>query len=130
MLRDHKDDDNSDNGYDSDDIRIAILKHRAKALEYAVKMVEIPQKFRMDNLISMGQVNSKTIERLAKTLFRFHRHTPTNAKIKNFGCPKSLKKKINENFDTLSKLARVNAKFEKKLISFIRNNKDLFLSTY
>ena len=126
IVRDHKDDDNSDNGYDSDDIRIAILKHRAKALEYAVKMVEIPQKFRMDNLISMGQVNSKTIERLAKTLFRFHRYTPTNAKIKNFGCPKSLKKKINENFDTLSKLARVNAKFEKKLISFIRNNKDLF----
>ncbi|HET7390840.1 MAG TPA: hypothetical protein VFJ51_08440, partial [Nitrososphaeraceae archaeon] len=93
IVRDHRGDDNTDNGFDSDDIRIATLKHRAKALEYAVKMVEIPQKFRMDNLISTGQVNSKTIERLAETLIRFHRYTPTNAKIKSFGCPKSLKKK-------------------------------------
>lgn len=126
IVRGHKDNDNTDNSYNTDDIRIVSLKHRAKALEYAVKMVEVPQKYRMDNLISIGQVNSKTIERLVETLIRFHQSTPTNAKIKSFGCPKSLKKKINENFDTLSKLAKVNPKFEKKLISFVKNNTDLF----
>ena len=82
IVRDHKDDDNSDNGYDSDDIRIATLKHRAKALEYAVKMVEIPQKFRMDNLISMGQVNSKTIERLVKPCLDFTATLPQTQRLR------------------------------------------------
>ena len=89
-------------------------------------MLEIPQKFRMDNLLASGKVTLKTIESLTKTLVKFHRCTPTNAKIKNFGYPESMEKKIHENFDTLAKLKTVDPKFENTLILFVKKNKKLF----
>jgi aminoglycoside phosphotransferase family enzyme len=56
--------------------------------------------------------------------------TPTNAKIKSYGQPKFMKKKIDENFETLVKLNTnnkiVHSKFHRKLISFITKNKPLF----
>ena len=58
------------------------LNHKSKALEYAVKMKEIPQKFRMDNLIAANKVSLRTIEKLAHTLVKFHRATPTNTTIR------------------------------------------------
>ena len=107
-------------------IRIKNLEHKGKALEYAVKMAEFPQKFRMDNLISGNKVRLSTIEKLVETLVKFHFSTPTGASIKNYGQPRFIKKKIIENFDTLSKLSRVEPKFEIRLTSFINNNKNLF----
>ena len=127
----NKDDDDkhrSRNNNDSFNIRIADQKHKAKALEYAVKMLEIPQKFRMDNLISSNKVNLKSIERLTETLAKFHSTTTISRKIKNYGQPKFIKNKITENFRTLSKLEKINPKFESTLINFINDNKDLFYS--
>jgi aminoglycoside phosphotransferase family enzyme len=54
-------------------LRIVKLKSRGKALEYAVKMLEIPQKFRMDNLLEEGKVSSDTICKLTSILVEFHR---------------------------------------------------------
>ena len=48
----NKDNTHSNNNNDNHNIRITNLQQSGKALEYAVKMVQIPQKFRMDNLIS------------------------------------------------------------------------------
>lgn len=109
-------------------VRITDQKHKGKALEYAVKMLEIPQKFRMDNLISCNKVNLRSIEMLAKSLVRFHCTTPTSTKIKNFGQPKYIKNKIKENFKTLSKLERIDPKFELRLTDFVNDNKNLFYS--
>jgi aminoglycoside phosphotransferase family enzyme len=97
------------------------------ALEYAVKMVEIPQKFRMDKLLQEGRVTSDTISRLTSILVRFHRLTPTNRKIKDFGRSEFMKRKVEENFATLSKFASINQKFEKSLGLFIHNKRSLFL---
>ena len=127
----------SDNNYrDSNkDLKLQFvdLNHRSRALEYAVKMKEIPQKFRMDNLIAANKVSLRTIERLAHTLVKFHRDTPTNTTIKRFGQPKFIKAKVLENFKTFRKLYGTGdhnknyiAKLKKKLISFIENNKTLF----
>jgi hypothetical protein len=113
---------------DTFNIRVVDQKHKGKALEYAVKMVEIPQKFRMDNLISSNKVNLKSIEGLAETLAKFHSTTSTSTKIKNYGQPKFIKNKIKENFRTLSKLEKINPKFESTLINFMNDNKDLFYS--
>src|SRR5919199_1363886 len=49
-------------------IKVVDLKSRGRALEYAIKMLEIPQKFRMDNLLQEGKVNSDTIDRLTSIL--------------------------------------------------------------
>jgi aminoglycoside phosphotransferase family enzyme len=108
-------------------IKIVDLKSRGKALEYAIKMLEIPQKFRMDNLLHKGKVNLDTINKLTSILVEFHHLTPTNRKIKSFGRPEFMKRKVDENFATLSRLASIDPKFERKLDSFIRNRRNLFL---
>jgi aminoglycoside phosphotransferase family enzyme len=97
---------------EADRIKIVGLKSKGKALEYAVKMLEIPQKFRMDNLLQEGRINSHTIDELASMLVKFHNSSITNRKIKSFGEPQFLKRKIDENFATLSKLAVINHKLE------------------
>jgi aminoglycoside phosphotransferase family enzyme len=122
----------NDNNHSSDvKLQIADLKHKGKALEYAVKMREIPQRFRMDNLIAANKVSLKAIEKLSHTLVQFHHSTPTNTSIRYFGQPSFMKKKVLENFETLRKLYESNSdnvinKLEKKLISFIENNTSLF----
>jgi len=117
-------------------IQIADLNHKDKAIEYAVKMKEIPQRFRMDNLVAANKVSLRTIEKLAHALVKFHYTTPTNIIIKRFGRPRFVKAKVLENFETLRKLYDDNgynhnnindiSKLEKQLISFIENNKQLF----
>lgn len=111
---------------EQDGIRVVDLKTRGKALEYAVKMLEIPQKFRMDNLLHEGKVNSDTIDKLTSILVKFHHSTPTNSKIKSFGRPEFMKKKVEENFATLYRLASISHKFENTLNLFIKNKSSLF----
>src|SRR5919109_131477 len=112
---------------EADGIRVVDLKSKGKALEYAVKMLEIPQKFRMDNLLQEGKVTSETIDKLASILVDFHRLTPTNRKIRSFGRPEFMKRKVEENFAMLSKLTSINQKFKKLLELFIHNKHNLFL---
>jgi uncharacterized protein len=113
---------------DGDDrIRIVDLKSKGRALEYAVKMLEIPQKFRMDNLLQEGKINSHTIDKLTSILVEFHDSTPTNRKIKNFGGTEFMKRKVGENFATLYKLANINHKLERSLKLFINKKRNLFL---
>lgn len=111
-------------------IRITNLESKGAPLEYAVKMLEIPQKFRMDSLIATNKVGLNLLEKLSEILVKFHFSTLTNAKIKSYGQPRFMKKKIDENFETLAKLdtnnKTVHSKFHRKLISFIKSNKPLF----
>jgi uncharacterized protein len=115
-------------------IKIVDLQTKGKPLEYAVKMLEIPQKFRMDYLIKVDKVSLKTIDRLTRILVKFHSSTRTNSMIKNFGLPSFIKKKIDENFQTFGllnnemgvhELDRI-YKIYKRLTSFLANNKTLF----
>jgi aminoglycoside phosphotransferase family enzyme len=122
LVKEKREQDKQQNG-----IRVVDLKSKGKALEYAVKMLEIPQKFRMDNLLQEDKVNSDTIEKLISILVEFHRSAPTNRKINSFGRPEVMKRKVNENFATLSRLASINPKFEMRLNSFIKNKRNLFL---
>jgi aminoglycoside phosphotransferase family enzyme len=107
-------------------IKIVDMKSRGRALEYAVKMAEMPQEFRMDNLLMAGKIDTETIDRLASILVEFHHSTPTNKRIKSFGRPQFMKRKVDENFATLSKLTKIDPEFEFKLDSFIKNNHKLF----
>jgi hypothetical protein len=107
-------------------IRITNPKNKGKPLEYAVKMLQLPQKFRMDNLVTADRVSLKTIDRLTETLVKFHCSTNTNSRIKRYGQPEFIKKKVDENFETLMKLNTEIAvyklsklhKINKELISF------------
>src|SRR5215469_1592752 len=115
-------------------IKIVDLQTKGKPLEYGVKMLEIPQKFRMDYLIKADKLSLKTIDRLTRILVKFHSSTRTNARIKCYGLPNFLKNKIDENFQTLGKLNNEMPAYKldkmhktyKRLISFVANNKTLF----
>ena len=73
--------------------RFVDLKEKGRPLEYAVKMIEIPQKFRMDNLVKAGKINEKMINFLTEIIIHFHNNAPTNKKISNFAQPKILSRK-------------------------------------
>ena len=101
-------------------IKIAGLDDRGHILEYAIKMRELPQQYRMDNLVMSGKVSLETIKRLTNSLVKFHCTTRTNTQIKNFGKPKFVKMKIVENFKTLTKLATI----DPNSIFDVDNNED------
>ena len=46
---------------DNDIYKIVNLRESGIPVEYAVKMIEIPQKFRMDNLLRVGRINSEIL---------------------------------------------------------------------
>src|SRR5437763_10983654 len=114
-------------GGNNSSIRITNLQSKGKPVEYAVKMLQIPQKFRMDNLVKADKVSRRTVDRLTRLLIKFHCSTKTNSRIRRYGQPKFIKKKIDENFETLRKLNSEMAtykesklyKIRKELISFL-----------
>jgi hypothetical protein len=110
------------NGY-----QIVPLSSRFKASEYAVKMVEIPQKYRFDKLLIGNKVTSSMITKLAKKLCEFHKSAPTSSAIKRQGIPKQIQKKLDEDFATLFKLAKISSVYKRTLDSFLKRNEELFL---
>jgi len=107
--------------------KIAELNEKGEPVEYAVKMIEIPQRFRMDNLIQKGKINKKIMESLTDLLINFHNSSPSNNKISRYGLPQVMKYKINENFQTLLQLGKKIPTLENKMNSFLVNNNNLFV---
>jgi hypothetical protein len=97
-----------------------------KPLEFAVKMLEMPQKFRMDNLVEHNKVTFGTLDVLIDRLVKFHKLARTSTTIIGFGRPRIMKSKIRENFRTLSYLTKIDTIFEDKLILFTKENSRLF----
>lgn len=89
-------------------------------------MREIPERYRLDNLLFMGRVNCRTIDRLAEILIRFHIRTRTSKEIQQYGQPKFINEKINKNFNTLAKLVKVGWKLQRVLLSLSTTTKISF----
>ncbi|MGB5089921.1 MAG: hypothetical protein WBN72_03145 [Nitrososphaeraceae archaeon] len=106
--------------------KIVNLNEPGIPLEFAVKMLEMPQKFRMDNLVDHNKVNYGALDMLIETLVMFHNRARTSSTIIDFGKPRIMKSKIRENFRTLSYLMRIDTIFEDKLILFTKENSRLF----
>jgi len=106
--------------------KFAELNEKGEPLEYAVKMIEIPQKFRMDNLVLTGNVNKRTIGYLIDILIKFHNSSKSNHKISKYALPTIMRKKFIENFETLSKVGTIDPLIEDKINSFLENNYTLF----
>ena len=80
----------------------------------------------MDNVVSEDRISSQAVIKLAEVLVKFHKSTHANDRILHFSQPRVIRKKIYENFSTLSKLARLQPEFVRKLISFVIDRKALF----
>ena len=69
-----------------------------KAIEYAVKMKQLPQDRMMDVLLPRGQVTPEMVARVAEKLVGFHQKADTNQKIAAFGRLDVIRQNTHENF--------------------------------
>jgi len=74
------------------------IEGRGKAIEYAVKMKQLPQDRMMDVLLPRGQVTLEMVARVAEKLVDFHQRAETNQKIAAFGRLDVIRQNTDENF--------------------------------
>jgi aminoglycoside phosphotransferase family enzyme len=74
------------------------IEGRGKAIEYAVKMKQLPQDRMMDVLLTRGKVTLEMVERVAEKLVDFHERAETNQKIAAFGRLDVIRQNTDENF--------------------------------
>jgi aminoglycoside phosphotransferase family enzyme len=74
------------------------IEGRGQAIEYAVKMKQLPQDRMMDVLLPRGQVTPEMVARVAEKLVGFHQKVETNRKIAAFGRLDVIHQNTDENF--------------------------------
>ncbi len=103
-----------------------------KAIEYAVKMKQLPQERMMDVLLLNGQVTKEMIAKVAEKLVRFHQKAETNPEIAAFGKLDTIRRNCDENFSQTEKyigLSISSTKYEQiksYTNNFISSNAGLF----
>ncbi|MDH5364058.1 MAG: hypothetical protein OEW82_02670 [Dehalococcoidia bacterium] len=108
------------------------LEGEGKAIEYAVKMRQLPQERMMDVLLLKGQVTEEMIAKVAEKLVRFHQKAETNSKITAFGKLDTIRRNCEENFSQTEKYIGVSIpgrKYEQiksYTNNFINSNSSLF----
>ena len=100
------------------DYKLVSLGENGTALEYAVKMKEFPQEFRLDKLLKLNKLNNHILDLLIDKLVKFHSIAQTNSGISDYGRPQIMKNKIRENFKTISEITKIDSIFEEKLNLF------------
>jgi len=106
--------------------KLVNLNEKGAALEYAIKMKEVPQRLRLDNLLRANKLSNRVLDLLTINLVKFHKIACTNATISLYGRSKIMKYKIRENFRTISKITRIEDMLEQKLNLFVDKNEELF----
>ena len=105
---------------------------KGKAIEYAVKMRQLPPERMMDVLLSQGKVTKEMIAKVAEKLVRFHQKTETNSKIAAFGKLDTICRNCEENFSQTAKYiglsipARKYEQLKSYTNNFINSNGSLF----
>jgi aminoglycoside phosphotransferase family enzyme/predicted kinase len=106
------------------------LDRKGKIVEYAVKMVELPQKARMDNLIRAGEVRRWHIEKIAAILADFHQKT--DVAFKKYGSTETIRDNFSPCFETggivekTFHYGQTLKTIKEKVDGFINENEDLF----
>jgi aminoglycoside phosphotransferase family enzyme len=74
------------------------IEGRGKAIEYAVKMKQLPHNRMMDVLLPLGEVTVEMVTKVAERLVTFHSKAETNKKIAAFGRLDVIRQNTDENF--------------------------------
>jgi aminoglycoside phosphotransferase family enzyme len=74
------------------------IEGRGKAIEYAVKMKQLPQDRMMDVLLTRGQVTPEVVARVAEKLVGFHQKAEISPEIAAFGRLDVIRQNTDENF--------------------------------
>jgi aminoglycoside phosphotransferase family enzyme len=108
------------------------MEGQGEAIEYAVKMRQLPQDRMMDVLLPLGQVTPEMVARVAERLVSFHQKAETNQEISAFGRLDAIRQNCDENFAQTEKyvgLTILRAKYERirdYADDFIQSNAGLF----
>ena len=103
-----------------------------KAIEYAVKMRQLPQERMMDVLLPRGKVTKQMIAKVAEKLAGFHQKAETNSQIAAFGKLDTIRQNCHENFSQTEKYiglsipARKYEQLKSYTNNFINSNAGLF----
>jgi aminoglycoside phosphotransferase family enzyme len=100
------------------------LEGRGEAIEYAVKMKQIPEEYLMDKLLEKKRVTPEMIKSVSEKLAHFYSTAETNDFIKSFGRPERVKQDTDENFDQTEKY--IGVAIEKEVYEFIKNRTNHF----
>jgi aminoglycoside phosphotransferase family enzyme len=108
------------------------VEGQGEAIEYAVKMKQLPRDRMMDVLLPRGQVTPEMIGRVAERLVSFHREAETDQDIAAFGKLSVIRQNCDENFVQTEKyvgLTILRTKYEgirDYTNDFIQSNAGLF----
>jgi len=108
------------------------LEGQGKAVEYAVRMKQLPQDRMMDVLLPRGEVTPEMVARVAEKLGDFHKKAETNEEIAAFGKLDVIRHNCDENFTQTEKyigLTISRAKYERikgYTDNFIKSNASVF----
>jgi aminoglycoside phosphotransferase family enzyme len=108
------------------------VEGKGEAIEYAVKMKQLPRDLMMDVLLPSGQVTLGMIASVAEKLVNFHQEAETNQEIAAFGKLDVIRQNCDENFLQTEKyvgLTILRAKYERikdYTNGFIGSNAGLF----
>jgi len=103
------------------------IEGRGKAMEYAVKMKQLPQDRMMDVLLPRGEVTLEMVARVAEKLVSFHQKAETNQKIAAFGRLDVIRQNTDENFAQTEKYVGTSITAEQ--YRHIKNYTDNFIDS-
>ena len=103
------------------------IEGRGKAIEYAVKMKQLPQERMMDVLLPLGGVTVEMVTNVAEKLVSFHRKAETNQKIAAFGRLDVIRQNTDENFAQTEKYIGTSITTEKH--QYLKNNTNSFIDS-
>ncbi len=107
------------------------IRGEGKTVEYAVKMLEMPQESIMTNLLIKNRVNDKHIKEIAKIIHKFHEKTRSDKEVKEYGRTKYILANWVQNFDQTKEFKKFLGEdkyfyIKDKVMEFIEKNKEFF----
>ncbi len=103
-----------------------------KVVEYAVKMIQLPQESIMSNLLRSNDISREDIVEIARLVAGFHSKAPTGEEVNKYGSYTQVEANWIQNFEQTRNLTETYLDEEKylelesKVMNFLRNNKKLF----
>jgi aminoglycoside phosphotransferase family enzyme/predicted kinase len=103
---------------------------QGEAVEYAVKMIKLPQKARMDHLLQKKKIYPHQMAEIVRILARYHSQAQTAAR--KYGTPEVIRANFSASFatkDTAEKFFGAGKKMDKiqsRVAEFLKKNKNLF----
>jgi aminoglycoside phosphotransferase family enzyme/gluconate kinase len=80
------------------------FSNSSEIIDYAIKMIQFPQKMQLDHMLAKGKLKTKHIDQLATMLAKFHQHTNIAHKNDIYGEPEQIYQPVKENFILLHQL--------------------------